>query len=107
MTNQLTKNFIIEYLNNCEDAEFMEIWDACDSLPPFQCRCNPNSVSVATLVPDSSYTYSTSVTSEVEANEVGEANVEVEAIEAFVNMNSSVGGAEVEAIEALMNMRSM
>ena len=104
MTNHLTKNFIIEYLNTCEDAEFMEIWDACDSLPPFQCRCNPNSVSVATLVPDSSYTYSTSVTSEVEANEVGEANVEVEAM---VNMNSSVRGAEVEAIEALMNMRSM
>ena len=104
MTNQLTKNFIIEYLNTCEDSEFMEIWDACDSLPPFQCRCNPISVSVATLVPDCSYTYSTSVTSEVEANEVGEANLEVEAIEALINMNSSVGGAEVEA---LMKMSSM
>jgi len=87
MTNQLTKNFIIEYLNTCEDAEFMEIWDACDSLPPFQCRCNPISVSVATLVPDCSYTYSTSVTSEVEANE------------ALINMNSSVGERKLKQLK--------
>ena len=99
MTNQLTKNFIIEYLNTCEDSEFMEIWDACDSLPPFQCRCNPISVSVATLVPGCSYTYSTSVISEVEANEVGEANLEVEAIEALINMNSSVGERKLKQLK--------
>ena len=77
----------------------MEIWDACDSLPPFQCRCNPISVSVATLVPDCSYTYSTSVISEVEANEVGEANLEVEAIEALINMNSSVGERKLKQLK--------